>query len=109
MAVKIALPKGRLLRRTAALLEKAEWGLDEYNSRISFYRPRSARFPDLQIRIFNERDIPIQIAMGNYDLGICCLDWIQELLVKYPSSEIVKVLDLGYGDGCLYMASVEPM
>ncbi len=109
MAVKIALPKGRLLRRTAAMLQKAEWGLDEYHSRVSFYRPKSARFPDLQVRIFNERDIPIQIAMGNYDLGICCLDWIQELLVKYPSSEIIKLRDLGYGCGSLYMASTEPM
>ncbi len=105
MATKIALPKGRLLRRTAAMLQKAEWGLDEYNSRIDFYRPRSQKFPDLLIRVFHEKDIPIQIAMGNYDLGICGLDWIEELLVKYPSSDLVKVRDLAYGEGVLYMAA----
>ncbi|MCK4273741.1 MAG: ATP phosphoribosyltransferase, partial [Dehalococcoidales bacterium] len=85
MAIKIALPKGRLLRKTAAMLQKAAWGLDEYHSNMGFYRPRSQKFPDVLMRVFHEKDIPIQIAMGNYDLGICCLDWIEELLVKYPS------------------------
>ncbi|MBN1161110.1 MAG: ATP phosphoribosyltransferase [Dehalococcoidales bacterium] len=110
MAVKIALPKGRLLRKTAALLQKAEWRLDEYHSSMGFYRPESARFPDLLIRVFHEKDIPIQIAMGNYDLGICGLDWVEELLVKYPSSDVVKIKDLMYGEGALYMvgASLSP-
>ncbi len=105
MAIKIALPKGRLLRKTAAMLQKAGWGLDEYHSNMGFYRPRSEKFPDVLIRVFHEKDIPIQIAMGNYDLGVCCLDWIEELLVKYPSSDLVKVQDLMYGDGALYIAA----
>jgi ATP phosphoribosyltransferase len=103
--IKLALPKGRLLRRTAAMLQKAEWGIDEYHSKTGFYRPRSQKFPDVLLRVFHEKDIPIQIAMGNYDLGICCLDWIEELLVKYPSSDVVKVKDLAYGEGALYAAS----
>lgn len=103
--IKIALPKGRLLRKTASLLQKADWGLEEYHSKIGFYRPKSPRFPDLLIRVFHEKDIPIQIAMGNYDLGICCLDWVEELLAKYPSSDLVKVKDLSYGEGRLYMAA----
>ncbi len=109
MTVKIALPKGRLLRKTAALLQKADWRLDEYHSSMGFYRPKSANFPDLLIRVFYEKDIPIQIAMGNYDLGICGLDWIEELLVKYPSSNIIKVKDLLYGQNSLYMASAKPL
>ncbi len=108
MAIKIALPKGRLLRKTAAMLQRAEWGLDEYNSKIGFYRPRSQKFPELLLRVFHEKDIPVQIAMGNYDLGICGLDWIEELLVKYPSSDLVKVKDLTYGEGTLYMAAASP-
>jgi ATP phosphoribosyltransferase len=103
--IKIALPKGRLLRNTAAILQKADWQLDEYHSKIGFYRPTAKKFPDLLIRVFNEKDIPIQIAMGDYDLGICGLDWVEELLSKYPSSEIVKVKDLGYSAGALYTAS----
>jgi ATP phosphoribosyltransferase len=106
--IKLALPKGRLLRKTAALLQKADWGLDEYHSRMGFYRPRSRRFPALGIKVLHERDIPIQVAVGNYDLGICCLDWIEELLAKFPSSDIVKVKDLSYGEGTLYMAASSP-
>ncbi len=105
MAIKIALPKGRLLRKTAALLQKADWGLDEYHSKISFYHPKSQRFSDLSIRVLHEKDIPIQVAVGNYDLGICGLDWIEELLAKYSSSALVKVKDLLYGEGALYIAS----
>jgi ATP phosphoribosyltransferase len=55
--------------------------------------------------MFHERDIPIQVAIGNYDLGICGSDWIRELLVKYPSSALVKVGSLGYGESALYAAA----
>lgn len=61
----------------------------------------------MSAKIFQEKDIPIQVAIGNYDLGICGLDWVRELLVKYPSSALVKVRDLGYGEGALYMAAAE--
>ena len=101
MPVKIALPKGRLLRKTAAVLQKAGWELDEYHSSMGFYQPVSRRFPDLLVKVFHEKDIPIQVAVGNYDLGICGLDWVEELLVKYPASGLVKVKDLGYGRGTL--------
>jgi ATP phosphoribosyltransferase len=55
--------------------------------------------------VFHERDIPIQVAVGNYDLGICGLDWIEELRIKYSSSALVKLRDLSYGNGNLYMAA----
>jgi ATP phosphoribosyltransferase len=105
----MALPKGRLLRSTAAVLQRAGWALDEYHSDMGFYRPHSKKFPELLLRVFHEKDIPVQIAMGNYDLGICGLDWIEELLAKYPSSGIVKVKDLAYGAGALYIASAAPL
>ena len=101
--IKIALPKGRLLSETATLLQRAGWGLSGYHETARFYRLKSQRFPHLLIKVFHERDIPIQVSVGNYDLGICGLDWIEELLVKYPSSALVKVKDLGYGEGDLYM------
>ena len=55
--------------------------------------------------MFQEKDIPIQVAVGNYDLGICGSDWIEELLAKYPASALVKVLDLEYNTGGLYVAA----
>ena len=103
--MKLALPKGRLLGDTAALLEKAGLGLEGYEERSRSYRPKSAKFPDLFLKVFQERDIPIQVAIGNYDLGICGLDWVEELLVKYPSGDLVKMGDLGYGKSNLYVVA----
>ncbi len=100
--LKIALPKGRLLGETASLLQRAGWGLSGYREKARLYRVRCQMFPNLSAKMFHEKDIPIQVAVGNYDLGICGLDWIEELLVKYPSSALVKVKNLGYGEGSLY-------
>ncbi len=105
MSIKIALPKGHLLGETATLLRRASWGLNGYTEKARLYRLKSQRFPNLSAKIFHERDIPIQVAVGNYDLGICGLDWVEELLVKYPSSPLVKVKNLGYGEGALYMVA----
>lgn len=103
--IKIALPKGRLLGETATLLQRAGWGLSGYHEKARFYRLKSQRFSNLLARVFQEKDIPIQVAVGNYDLGICGLDWVEELLVKYPSSALVKVRNLGYGEGALYVVA----
>jgi ATP phosphoribosyltransferase len=103
--VKIALPKGRLLAETATLLEAAGWGLSGYHKGMPSYRPKSQKSPNLLTKVFQEKDIPIQVAVGNYDLGICGLDWIEELLVKYPSSALVKLRNLGYGEGTLYVVA----
>ena len=105
MQIKVALPKGRLSVETATLLQRAGWGLSGYHEGTRFYRLKSRRFPNLSAKVFHEKDIPIQVAVGNYDLGICGLDWVEELLVKYPSSALVKVKSLGYGEGGLYMAA----
>ncbi len=56
-------------------------------------------------KMFHEKDIPIQVATGTYDLGICGLDWLRELMVKYPSSGLVELRNLDYGEGLLYMAA----
>ena len=83
--IKVALPKGNLLSETATLLEQASWGLDQYREGTRSYRLKSQKLPNLFAKIFQEKDIPIQVAVGNYDLGICGLDWVEELLAKYPS------------------------
>ncbi|MBI4296739.1 MAG: ATP phosphoribosyltransferase [Chloroflexi bacterium] len=105
MQIKIALPKGNLLTETAALLEQAGWGLTDYSAKARLYRLKSAKFSNLLAKMFHEKDIPIQVAIGNYDLGICGSDWTDELLAKYPSSALAKVKDLGYGKGALYLVA----
>ncbi len=103
--MKLALPKGRLLKDTAALLERAGLGLAGYDEQSRSYRLKSSRFPDLFLKVFQERDIPIQVAIGNYELGICGLDWVEEFLVKYPSGDLERVRDLGYGRSDLYVVA----
>ncbi len=105
MQIRIALPKGRLLNDTAALAAGAGWQLSDYSEGARLYHLTSAAYPDFNGKILHEKDIPIQVAMGNYDLGICGLDWIQELMSKYPDSSLVKIKDLGYGESSLYLAA----
>jgi ATP phosphoribosyltransferase len=93
------------MAETVALLEKVGWGLGGYREDTRSYRLRSERYPGLLAKIFHEKDIPIQVAVGNYDLGICGLDWIEELLAKYPSSALVKLRNLGYGEAPLYLVA----
>jgi len=103
--VKLALPKGRLLPATACLLKETELEFEEYTQGTRAYRLKSTTLPHVSAKIFQEKDIPVQVAVGNYDLGICGQDWIEELLAKYPTSAVFKVADLGYGKGNLYLAA----
>jgi ATP phosphoribosyltransferase len=103
--VKLALPKGRLLSSTASLLAEIDLGLEDYGDKTRQYRLRSARFPNLSAKILQEKDIPIQVAVGNYDLGICGLDWIEEYLVKYPAGALVRISSLNYGEGGIHVVA----
>jgi len=103
--VKFALPKGRFLSPTANLLAEIGLGFEGYSDKTKQYRLCSATFPDLSAKILQEKDIPIQVAVGNYDLGICGSDWIAEYLVKYPAGALVKTADLDYGEGSIHVVA----
>jgi ATP phosphoribosyltransferase len=103
--IKLALPKGRFLSPTASLLAGIGLGFQDYNDKTKQYRLRSARFPGLSAKILQEKDISIQVAVGNYDLGICGLDWIEEFLVKYPAGALVKISSLNYGEGSIHVVA----
>jgi ATP phosphoribosyltransferase len=103
--IKLALPKDRFLSPTANLLAEIGVGFEGYSNGAKQYRLRSARFPSLSAKILQEKDIPIQVAVGNYDLGICGLDWIEEFLVKYPAGALVKIAGLNYGEGGIHVVA----
>jgi ATP phosphoribosyltransferase len=103
--IKLALPKGRFLSPTASLLDEIDLGFEGYSAKTKQYRLCSARFPSLSAKILQEKDIPIQVAVGNYDLGICGLDWIEEFLVKYPAGALVKISSLNYGEGSIHVVA----
>jgi len=99
--MKLALPKGRFLSPTAKFLTDIDLGFRNYNDKTKQYRLRSASLPSLSAKVLQEKDISIQVAVGNYDLGICGLDWIEEFLVKYPAGALVKISSLNYGEGSI--------
>jgi ATP phosphoribosyltransferase len=103
--IKLALPKGRFLSPTASVLADIGLGFQDYSDKTKQYRLRSASFPGLSAKILQEKDISIQVAVGNYDLGICGLDWIEEFLVKYPAGAIVKISSLNYGEGGVHVVA----
>src|SRR3972149_9192771 len=103
--IKFALPKGRFLSPTVDLLAEIGLGFEGYGDKTKQYRLCSARFPGLSAKILQEKDIPIQVSVGNYDLGICGLDWIEELLAKYPAGALVKIASLNYGEGGIHVVA----
>ena len=103
--IKLALPKGRFLSSTASLLAEIDLGFQDYSDKTKQYRLHSVRFPNLSAKILQEKDISIQVAVGNYDLGICGLDWIEEFLVKYPAGALVKISSLNYGEGSIHVVA----
>ena len=103
--IKMALPKGRLLPATARLFKETELEFDDYAPGTRNYRLKSTKLVNLSGKIFQEKDVPVQVAVGNYDIGICGLDWGEELLTKYPSSALVKLKNLRYGEGALYVVA----
>jgi ATP phosphoribosyltransferase len=103
--IKLALPKGRFVSPTASVLAEINLGFQDYSDKTKQYRLRSARFPGLAAKILQEKDVPIQLAVGNYDLGICGLDWIEEFLVKYPAGALAKIASLNYGEGFIHVVT----
>ncbi len=105
MSLKLALPKGGLFQSSSELLQQVGISLESYDEQSRSYRPRCSAIPELNVKVFHEKDIPIQVATGNYDVGICGLVWADELLCKYRYSDLVKVHNLGYGRYNLYVAA----
>jgi ATP phosphoribosyltransferase len=105
--VKLALPKGQLQDSTADLLKEVGLHVSNYSEGSRSYRPQCSGGFGLFLKVFHEKDIAIQVAIGNYDLGICRLDWVEELLAKYYSEGVVKVRDLGYGRRSLYAVAAQ--
>ncbi len=102
--IRLALPTGDLRASTAAMLDAAGAGIPDYAA-----GSRALRFPMLEgaaiARVFRERDIPVQVALGNYDLGICSYTWIEELAQRFPNHDVVRLRHLGYGAHSLWLAS----
>jgi len=103
--LKLALPGGQLAGPVDALLARAGLTASGYADGSRSYRPTLQERDGVLLRVFREKDIPIQIALGNYHLGICGLAWVQEQLVRYPSEALVVLRPLPLPPVGLYVAA----
>ena len=103
--IKLALPAGDLRTPVADALESVGLKVEGYGEGSRTYILSVGGHERAVARVFREKDIPIQIAMGSYDLGICGLAWIEELRARYPQHPVASLRDLGVGRLGLYVAS----
>jgi ATP phosphoribosyltransferase len=95
--IKIALPAGDLRPLIAQALASVGLMVQGYGEGSRSYRLPVAGRDGVSTRVFRERDIPVQVALGNYDLGICSLGWVEEMAVRFPKQPVVPLCDLGIG------------
>lgn len=93
--ISVCLPKGNPMEPLAGYFGKLGFPVHDYHSHNRGYRPEVDNLP-VRAKIMAEKDVPIQVSIGNYDIGFSGLDWIKELTTKYRGSDIhiFKHLDL---------------
>lgn len=103
--IKLALPTGDLRYPTADLIQSRGLRVEGYAEGSRQYRslPVSSH-EDVRVRVFRERDIPMQVALGNYDMGIASLSWIMEMQVRFPQQPLVPIAALGLGGDDVWAA-----
>jgi ATP phosphoribosyltransferase len=105
--IKLALPAGDLRGAVARALDSAGLRVEGYGEGSRSYVLSVAGRASVVARVFREKDIPIQIALGNYDLGVCGLAWVEELRARFPQHPVVPLRDLGVGRSALYVAAAD--
>lgn len=97
--VKIAVPKGHLEETTVHLLEDSGIGIVNREARQLFARTRD---PEVELVFVRAQDIPDLVAKGAADLGVTGHDLVEE-----SGSDVVELLDLGYGSARIIVATHE--
>jgi ATP phosphoribosyltransferase len=86
------------------MLASAGLEIEGYGEGSRAYRLPGRSRDVLTARVFREKDIPIQVALGNYDLGICSIAWVREMHARFPGQPLVPLGDLGHGQSSLWAA-----
>ena len=102
--IRVALPRGDLRTPLAERLIAAGFIAEGYGEGSRSYRFSVDGRPQVLVRVFADRDIPIQIALGQYDLGITSGVWVDELLARYRHDSIVTLRALDIGAAQLVLA-----
>jgi ATP phosphoribosyltransferase len=96
--LRIAVPRGALLRDTLDLLDRI--GIDTAEVREN---DRKLLFPEAGIITMRPSDVPTYVAAGAADLGITGKD----VLLEQSGREVLELVDLGYGRCTMVVATVE--
>jgi len=97
--MKIAVPKGHLEETTVRLLENSGIGAVNRESRQLFAKTND---PEIELVFVRAQDVPDLVAKGATDLGITGYD-----LVRESGSDVVELLDLGFGRTKVVVAAHE--
>ncbi len=103
-AVRVALPRGDLRVPLAERLQQANLDVPGYREGARTYRFGVEGVDGIDVRVFSDRDIPIQVAVGQYDLGIATRSGVDELLARHPRESLVLVRPLDIGATRLVLA-----
>lgn len=90
MTIKLALPTGDPRASVGEMLETAGIPVVGYEPSSRVLRSVNET-GGITSRVFREKDIPIQVALGNYDLGICSDLFLTELQVRFPLQHVVRI------------------
>lgn len=107
--IKIALPKGDLQDAVREFLSEKGIEFAGYHKDARAYTSRIREVHTLFSKQFREKDIPIQVSIGNYELGLCGTQWVAEYVRQYPRSNLLtlRTLDIPEGEMCICCAAGE--
>ena len=102
--VNFCVPKGDAMKPLSRLFDDVNFPISEYNSENRTYRPQLEGRP-VRVKIMAEKDVALQVAVGNYDVGCCGLDWIKEHTTKYRASDLHVFRRLGICKKKIFLCS----
>jgi ATP phosphoribosyltransferase len=108
--IKIALPKGDIQEAVGIFLAGRGITFSTYTKEARSYASHAGDEKALFSKQFREKDIPIQISIGNYDLGLCGSQWVAEYMGQYPRADILnlRTLNILEGEMCVCCSDFEP-
>ncbi|MBF0451395.1 MAG: ATP phosphoribosyltransferase [Candidatus Magnetomorum sp.] len=102
--ISLSLPKGDALPFLSEQLDHINFPLKGYQSDNRTYRPMVEHLP-VRAKIMAEKDVALQVAAGNYDIGFCGQDWIQEHIVRFSASRLQILYTMKHSSQALYVCS----
>ncbi|MCP4049794.1 MAG: ATP phosphoribosyltransferase [bacterium] len=104
--ISMCLPKGGAMEPLAKLLDEVRFPVEDYNSNNRTYRLKIKDLPvNVRAKIMAEKDVAIQIATGNYDIGFCGMYWVQEHTSRYRAAKLHVFKRLGLDKKEVYTCS----